>query len=76
MAAKPYPKSLLVCFDGTSNNEASGTNIHRLYRHADEIPGKQAKCYVTGLGADWDWNMIGGNFAGKGRCRPRCLPLV
>ncbi|KAK4462116.1 hypothetical protein QBC42DRAFT_328094 [Cladorrhinum samala] len=66
MAAKPYPKSLLVCFDGTSNNEASGTNIHRLYRHADEIPGKQAKCYVTGLGADWDWNMIGGNFAGKG----------
>ncbi|KAK3997945.1 hypothetical protein QBC44DRAFT_354407 [Cladorrhinum sp. PSN332] len=66
MATKPTSKSIFICFDGTANNEQSGTNIHRLYQHAAEIPSKQAKCYVTGLGADWDWNMIGGSFAGKG----------
>ncbi|KAK4221198.1 hypothetical protein QBC38DRAFT_550161 [Podospora fimiseda] len=66
MATKPTSKSIFICFDGTANNEQSGTNIHRLYRHAAEIQDKQAKCYITGLGADWDWNMIGGSFAGKG----------
>ncbi|KAK4159062.1 hypothetical protein QBC43DRAFT_339469 [Cladorrhinum sp. PSN259] len=65
MAIKPATKSIFICFDGTGNNKQSGTNIHRLYRHAAET-SKQAKCYITGLGADWDWNMIGGNFAGTG----------
>ncbi|KAK0736759.1 hypothetical protein B0T21DRAFT_183726 [Apiosordaria backusii] len=58
--------SLFICFDGTGNNKNSGTNIYRLFHHAKELPGKQAKCYITGVGADWNIDMIQGNYSGKG----------
>ncbi|KAK1830437.1 hypothetical protein QBC39DRAFT_372848 [Podospora conica] len=62
----PRPSTVLICFDGTWCTADEGSNVHRIYQHA-QVTDNQAKYYVDGLGTDGGWkDSVAGGAWGKG----------
>lgn len=54
MAGGGLGKNIVLCIDGTGNGPggAEATNVWRLFEAVTELPGRQVKCYLPGVGAN------------------------